>query len=72
MTAIITLTILALIVIAMLLSLGRVALREARRAPQQTSFQQRYLQDSHQRTQWQLFTIALGNGTLSQLQENLK
>lgn len=72
MIAIVTLAVLALIAMATLMSLGRLAIRETRRRPQQTNFQQRYIRDSHERSQWQLFTIALGAGTLSQLQESLK
>lgn len=72
MIAIATLAVLALIVVVMLLSLGRLAIRETRRGPQQTTFQQRYIRDSHERSQWQLFTLALSAGTIPQLQESLK
>lgn len=63
---------LALIISVLGLRLMRTLAHEMSRAPQATAFQQRYIRDSHERSQWQLFTIALGAGTLPQLQESLK
>lgn len=54
------------------LRLMRTLAHEMSRAPQATAFQQRYLRDSHMRSQQQMFFKALSAGTIPDLVRDLK
>lgn len=61
-----------LIIGVLVLRLVRTLVHEMSRAPQATAFQQRYLRDSHLRSQQQMFFKALSAGTIPDLVRSLK